>query len=122
MAAQDALTALTALPSAPAPDAKRPPAAHPAKPKTRFARGVAIEPTPIPTPAPKHAGHEQGERGALHGGGARRPTDAPGLLEAFASPRPHRKERRYALVGMLRQAVFGRLAGYEDVNDAERAP
>ena len=30
------------------------------------------------------------------------------------------KNRRHALVGMLRQAVFGRLAGYEDVNDAER--
>jgi hypothetical protein len=30
------------------------------------------------------------------------------------------KNGRYALVGMLRQAVFGRLAGYEDVNDAER--
>src|SRR6201987_4267542 len=27
---------------------------------------------------------------------------------------------QHALVGMLRQAVFGRLAGYEDVNDAER--
>jgi hypothetical protein len=27
---------------------------------------------------------------------------------------------RHARVGMLRQAVFGRLAGYEDVNDAER--
>ena len=24
---------------------------------------------------------------------------------------------RHALVGMLRQSVFGRLAGYEDVND-----
>ncbi len=30
------------------------------------------------------------------------------------------KNGRDALVGMLRQAVFGRLAGYEDVNDAER--
>ena len=30
------------------------------------------------------------------------------------------KNGRHALVGMLRQAVFGRLAGYEDVNDAER--
>ena len=30
------------------------------------------------------------------------------------------KNRRHALVGMLRQSVFGRLAGYEDVNDAER--
>jgi hypothetical protein len=27
---------------------------------------------------------------------------------------------RHPLVGMLRQSVFGRLAGYEDVNDAER--
>ena len=27
---------------------------------------------------------------------------------------------RHALVGMLRQSVFGRLAGYEDVNDAGR--
>ncbi len=27
---------------------------------------------------------------------------------------------RLALVGLLRQSVFGRLAGYEDVNDAER--
>jgi hypothetical protein len=27
---------------------------------------------------------------------------------------------RHALVGMLRQSVFGRLAGYEDVNDADR--
>jgi Transposase DDE domain group 1 len=30
------------------------------------------------------------------------------------------KNGRHATVGMLRQAVFGRLAGYEDVNDAER--
>src|SRR2546421_5542550 len=30
------------------------------------------------------------------------------------------KDGRHALVGMLRQSVFGRLAGYEDVNDAER--
>ena len=30
------------------------------------------------------------------------------------------KNGRHALVGMLRQAVFGRLAGYEDVNDALR--
>jgi hypothetical protein len=27
---------------------------------------------------------------------------------------------RHALVGLLRQSVFGRLAGYDDVNDAER--
>src|ERR1700676_3837983 len=30
------------------------------------------------------------------------------------------KNGRHALVGMLRQSIFGRLAGYEDVNDAER--
>jgi hypothetical protein len=30
------------------------------------------------------------------------------------------KNGGHALVGMLRQSVFGRLAGYEDVNDAER--
>jgi hypothetical protein len=30
------------------------------------------------------------------------------------------KNRRHFLVGLLRQSVFGRLAGYEDVNDAER--
>ena len=30
------------------------------------------------------------------------------------------KNRRHRLVGLLRQSVFGRLAGYEDVNDADR--
>ncbi len=30
------------------------------------------------------------------------------------------KNVRHALVGLLRQSVFGRLASYEDVNDAER--
>jgi hypothetical protein len=30
------------------------------------------------------------------------------------------KNRRHFLVGLLRQSVFGRLAGYEDVNDADR--
>jgi hypothetical protein len=30
------------------------------------------------------------------------------------------KNGRHALVGLLWQSVFGRLAGYEDVNDAER--
>jgi len=33
---------------------------------------------------------------------------------------PTGKNGRHALVGMLRQSVFGRLAGYEDVNDAQR--
>ena len=30
------------------------------------------------------------------------------------------KNGRHALVGLLRQSVFARLAGYEDVNDVER--
>jgi hypothetical protein len=30
------------------------------------------------------------------------------------------KNGRHTLAGMLRQSIFGRLAGYEDVNDAER--
>jgi len=42
-------------------------------------------------------------------------TAGDGLADARTG-----KNGRHALVGMLRQAVFGRLAGYEDVNDAER--
>jgi hypothetical protein len=30
------------------------------------------------------------------------------------------KDGRHRLAGLLRQSVFGRLAGYEDVNDADR--
>jgi Transposase DDE domain group 1 len=49
--------------------------------------------------------------------------DALGLSvmagEMLADARPG-KNGRHALVGLLRQSVFGRLAGYEDVNDAER--
>ena len=30
------------------------------------------------------------------------------------------KSTRHLLTGLLRQSVYGRLAGYEDVNDAER--
>ena len=30
------------------------------------------------------------------------------------------KNGRHRFAGLLRQSVFGRLAGYEDVNDAER--
>jgi hypothetical protein len=45
--------------------------------------------------------------------------DALGLSDLAGDARTG-KNGRHALVGMLRQAVFGRLAGYEDVNDAER--
>jgi hypothetical protein len=40
---------------------------------------------------------------------------ADGLADARTG-----KNGRHRLVGLLRQSVFGRLAGYEDVNDAER--
>lgn len=49
--------------------------------------------------------------------------DALGLTEAAAGlPRDERRGQNgwHAVFGMLRQSVFGRLAGYEDVNDAER--
>ena len=49
--------------------------------------------------------------------------DALGLTEmageTLADARTGRNGR-HALVGLLRQSVFGRLAGYDDVNDAER--
>ena len=49
--------------------------------------------------------------------------DALGLStmagETLADARTGRNGR-HALVGLLRQSVFGRLAGYEDVNDASR--
>jgi hypothetical protein len=48
--------------------------------------------------------------------------DALGLsstaVEVLADARTG-KNGRHTLVGLLRQSVFGRLAGYEDVNDAE---
>jgi hypothetical protein len=34
----------------------------------------------------------------------------------------HGKNRRQTLLAKLRQGVYGRLAGYEDANDAERLP
>src|ERR671926_568004 len=53
----------------------------------------------------------------------REPDDALGLTAAAASALAEgRRGRnvRHRLLGLLRQAVYGRLAGYEDVNDAER--
>jgi hypothetical protein len=41
------------------------------------------------------------------------------LVELIADPRTG-KNGRHRLVGFLRQSVFSRLAGYEDVNDADR--
>ena len=49
--------------------------------------------------------------------------DALGLTElAGVGPRRNRtgKNGRHSLIAQFRQAVFGRLAGYEDVNDADR--
>lgn len=49
--------------------------------------------------------------------------DALGLTEMAAAligdPRTGRNGR-HRLAGLLRQSIFSRLAGYEDVNDAER--
>src|SRR5687768_12617180 len=49
--------------------------------------------------------------------------DALGLTVAAASTLAEGrrgKSIRHRLLGLLRQAIYGRLAGYEDVNDAER--
>src|SRR6516165_6066468 len=42
------------------------------------------------------------------------------LAGAMLSDGRRGKNTRHLLTGLLRQAVFSRLAGYEDVNDAER--
>jgi hypothetical protein len=42
------------------------------------------------------------------------------LAGAMLSDGRRGKNMRHFLIGLLRQSVFGRLAGYEDVNDAER--
>ena len=49
--------------------------------------------------------------------------DALGLTEiagAVLSDDRRGKNTRHVLTGLLRQSVFGRVAGYEDVNDADR--
>ena len=49
--------------------------------------------------------------------------DAPHLTDTAANTLADArtgKNGRHRLAGLLRQSVFGRLAGYEDVNDAER--
>src|SRR5580765_4922174 len=55
---------------------------------------------------------------------AYRELDAALGLMAIAGQHPvdtrTGRNGRHDLVGMLRQSVFGRLAGYEDVNDADR--
>jgi len=42
------------------------------------------------------------------------------LVGAALSECRRGKNARHMLTGLLRQSVFGRLAGYEDVNNAER--
>src|SRR3954465_6160402 len=49
--------------------------------------------------------------------------DALGLTTTAASTLAEGRRGRniqHRLLGLLRQAIYGRLAGYEDVNDAER--
>ena len=53
----------------------------------------------------------------------REPDDALGLSKLAASRLTEcrkGKNTQHTLVALLRQSIFGRLAGYEDVNDAER--
>ena len=55
--------------------------------------------------------------------GARITSDGVGLTETAASALAEGrrgKNIRHRLLGLLRQAIYGRLAGYHDVNDAER--
>lgn len=42
-----------------------------------------------------------------------------GFARREARRRPHRRERRHARLGVLRQSVFRRLTRYEHVNDFE---
>ncbi len=46
--------------------------------------------------------------------------DLTDLCGATLSDRQRGKNRRHLLTGHLHQSVYGRFAGYEDVNDAER--
>jgi hypothetical protein len=46
-------------------------------------------------------------------------NDVLGLTETVLADARSGKNGRHALGGLFRQSVFGRLAGYEDVNDAE---
>jgi hypothetical protein len=51
--------------------------------------------------------------------GYRELDDTLGLIDTGADARTG-KNSRHLLVGLLRQFVFGRLAGYEEVNDAKQ--
>ena len=46
--------------------------------------------------------------------------NARGLTALAGSMLADNRTDRNGLVGLLRQSVYGRLAGYEDVNDADR--
>ena len=46
-------------------------------------------------------------------------NDVLGLTETVLADARSGKNGRHALGGLFRQSVFGRLVGYEDVNDAE---
>jgi len=67
-----------------------------------------------------HGAHVTSDAGLL---AYRELDDALGLTAlagALLSDGRRGKNTRHVLAGLLRQSVFGRLAGYEDVNDADR--
>ncbi len=73
---------------------------------------------PTDAPVSRFRDHLRCRIAGLSRTGRRARPDAIGWRE-LADARTG-KNGRHRLVGLLRQSVFGRLAGYEDVNDAER--
>ena len=73
----------------------------------------------VPTLAEEDAKRPSRERETLVGEASRIITRLKAAFVRLADARTG-KHGRHALVGLLRQSVLGRLAGYEDVNDAER--
>src|SRR4051812_6375300 len=104
-------------------------------PKVRASRQVltaAASPGRIQTKEPLRVAFDRRMKLEFHGaritsdGGLlayRELDDALDLTATAASTLAegrHGKNIRHRLLGLLRQAVYGRLAGYEDVNDAAR--
>jgi hypothetical protein len=90
-----------------------------------YARGEAKEPPLRPVFDRRIKLEFHGARISSDGGllAYRELDDALGLTDIAVSKLPdgrRGRNTRHKLSGLFRQSVFGRLAGYEDVNDAER--